>query len=86
MLHSTRTLVQTYGVRLAANVCSQTRPNDEAYLYLMKTMTHASSKEVRKATIHYIQAPFSQLTLLFLSKRLRDKDDEIRRLTFMKFH
>ena len=51
----------------------------------MKTMTHASSKEVRKAAIQYLRPPLSPVALLFLGKRLRDRDDDIRRHTFMKF-
>jgi hypothetical protein len=31
-----------------------------------------------------MRAPFSQVTLAMLGKRLRDKDDEIRRQTYIK--
>ncbi len=47
-------------------------------------MTHCSSRDVRRACIDRIKAPFSPITLLLLGKRLRDKDDDIRRQTFNK--
>ena len=51
----------------------------------MKLMTHCRYKEVRKACIVNLKAPFSEISLLMLGKRLRDKDESIRHLTFTKF-
>jgi hypothetical protein len=45
-------------------------------------MTHSRSKEVRKAAIHSLKAPFSPLSLTFLGKRLRDKDADVRKLAY----
>lgn len=50
----------------------------------MKMMTHSSSREVRKTCVQHLRAPFSQVSLLMLGKRLRDKDEEIRRQTYLK--
>ena len=52
----------------------------------MKMMTHSPSREVRKACVQHLRAPFSQVSLILLGKRLRDKDEEIRRQTFLKLH
>lgn len=45
-------------------------------------MTHSQMKEVRKIALVSLKTPITPLTLLFVGKRLRDKDAEIRKLTF----
>ena len=52
----------------------------------MRTMTQARSKEARKVAINSVKAPFTHSTLIFISKRLRDKDEEVRRMAFQKLH
>ena len=47
-------------------------------------MTHSKSREVRRAAINQVRAPFTPQSLIFLGKRLRDKDPEIRKITFQK--
>ena len=73
-----------YGVQIAVEMCNQNNPSDQMYIELMKMLTHCSSRDVRRACIDRIKAPFSPITLLLLGKRLRDKDDEIRRQTYNK--
>lgn len=53
-------------------------------MQLMKAMTHSKTREVRKTAINAIKAPYSAISLMFLGKRLRDRDADIRRLVFQK--
>lgn len=50
----------------------------------MRLMTHSDQREVRKACLHSLKTPLSQISLLFLGKRLRDKDHDIRKQTYQK--
>ncbi|CDW89230.1 at hook motif family protein [Stylonychia lemnae] len=84
MLHSSRSTIQIYGVQLCANMANQNRPNDQLFMNLMNVMTHNKLRDVRKAALHHLQSPFSEVALLFLGKRLRDKDDDVRKLAFQK--
>ena len=84
LFHQTRTNMMIYGVQIAAEICNQNNQSDQMYIELMKMMTHSTSREVRRTCIDRIKAPFSQITLLLLGKRLRDKDDDIRRQTYTK--
>ena len=45
-------------------------------------MTHCGVKEVRKIALLSLRPPFSPITLAFIGKRLRDKQPEIRKITF----
>jgi hypothetical protein len=74
------TTQMVYGCLMACEVANQANPQgDPIFLNLMKMMTHSSAREVRKTCVQHLRAPFSQVSLLLLGKRLRDKDDEIRR-------
>ena len=53
-------------------------------MHIMKVMTHSKLKEIRKEAINSLKTPYSPVCLLFLGKRLRDKDDEIRKIVFKK--
>eukprot|EP00347_Sterkiella_histriomuscorum_P002311 403368647 len=86
MLNSPRSSTQIYGAQLGSEICNQNKQNDQVYLHLMRIMTHSKSKEVKKAVINNLKGPFSQTTLVFISKRLRDKDDDVRRIAFQKLH
>jgi hypothetical protein len=48
----------------------------------MKAMTHSRIKDVRKLAVLSLKHPLSPMTILFLGKRLRDKDDEVRRAAY----
>lgn len=55
-------------------------------IHLLRTMTHSKQKEVRKAAINAVKGGnISSMCLFFLGKRLRDKDEEIRKMVFNKF-
>lgn len=84
LFHSQKTTLIIYGIQIASEMCNQSNTNDQLYIHLMKAMTHNRSRDVRRACIQYLRAPFSQVSLVMLGKRLRDKDDEIRRQTYLK--
>lgn len=84
LFHQTRTNMMLYGVQIAVDISNQNNPNDQVYIELMKMMTHSSFRDVRRTCIDRIKAPFSPITLLLLGKRLRDKDDDIRRQAYVK--
>lgn len=84
LFHQTRASMVHYGVQIAAELCNQTNAQDQLYMHLLKAMTHHRQRDVRRTCVQQLRAPFSQMTLVMLGKRLRDKDDEIRRQTYMK--
>lgn len=84
LFHSNRATLIIYGIQIACEMCNQSNTHDQLYIHLMKTMTHHSSRDVRRACIQHLRAPFSQISLVMLGKRLRDKDDEIRRQAYLK--
>jgi hypothetical protein len=47
-------------------------------------MTHSKLREVRREVINNLKIPYSNITLTFMRMRLRDKDDEIRKLVYKK--
>lgn len=81
---NSRTTMNLYGVQLAAELCNQTNMSDQLYVHLIKAMTHNRFLDVRRACVQQMRAPFSQMSLVMLGKRLRDKDDEVRRQAFIK--
>ena len=50
----------------------------------MRVMTHSRLKEVRKEALQHLKAPITPISLFFIGKRLRDKEDDIRKLAFHK--
>lgn len=65
---------------------NKTGTQDQILMTLMRLLTHSKLKEVRKKILSIMKGDpeFSHVCLFFIGKRLRDKDDEIRRLTFKK--
>jgi hypothetical protein len=47
-------------------------------------MTKSKSREVKKTAIQLLRTPLSPITLNMLARRLRDKDDIIRKVAFIK--
>lgn len=84
MLNNSRTLIQGYGLQICASICKFERRDDNLAIQYFKVMTHSKSKEVKRTAINALREPFTPLMLLFLAKRLRDKDQDIRRIAFMK--
>ncbi len=79
LFHQTRTSLMLYGVQISAECCNQNNMNDPIYINLMKMMTHSAYKDVRRACIDKLRSPYSHVSLLMMGKRLRDKDEDIRR-------
>jgi len=50
----------------------------------MRVLTHSRPKEVRKTALQHLKPPVTPISLLFIGKRLRDKEDEIRKLAYQK--
>jgi len=50
----------------------------------MNIMTHSRLRDVRKAALYHLKTPYSEMALMFIGKRLRDKDDEVRKLAYSK--
>jgi hypothetical protein len=84
LFHQTRSSMIHYGVQMAAELCNQSNSEDQLYMHLLKAMTHHRQRDIRRACVVHLRAPFSQMSLIMLGKRLRDKDDEIRRQTYLK--
>ena len=56
--------------------------SDIVFIHLMKLLISSNSVEIRKRIIKGLKGPYSEVTLAFMGKRLRDEDPNVCKLIF----
>ena len=81
MLDSKRSYLQIPGIHMACEVCNYDDINDQLLVRVLEAMNRSESTAVRRATLLAFKK-YTHYTIVFLSRRFRDRSPDLRTLAF----